>query len=143
MPHHDMHTSFDIHWICAIYCPVDTGRTLNVRKTFRIRPGRLLNVLCVFHLRPVSTGLYNFPNFRTFIWKKNSLNVTYTLSWITALFYLPNILFNNCILSIIIARWRLWLYLETIWRLYFHSDLSTLSNGPPTDHSLILHTYFT
>ena len=35
---------------------VDTGRKLNVHKTFRRRPGRLLNVLCTFNLRPVSTG---------------------------------------------------------------------------------------
>ena len=36
--------------------PVDTGRKLNVRKTFRRRLGRLLKVLCMFNLRPVSTG---------------------------------------------------------------------------------------
>ena len=36
--------------------PVDTGRKLNVHKTFRRRPGRLLNVLCTFNLRLVSTG---------------------------------------------------------------------------------------
>ena len=36
--------------------PVDTGRKLNVHKTFRRRPGRLLNILCTFNLRPVSTG---------------------------------------------------------------------------------------
>ena len=36
--------------------PIDTGRKLNVHKTFRRRPGRLLNVLCTFNLRPVSTG---------------------------------------------------------------------------------------
>ena len=37
--------------------PVDTGRKLNVHKTFRRRPGRLLNVLCTFNVRPVSTGM--------------------------------------------------------------------------------------
>ena len=37
--------------------PVDTGRKLNVHKTFRRRPGRLLKVLCTFSLRPVSTGI--------------------------------------------------------------------------------------
>ena len=37
--------------------PVDTGRKLNVHKTFRRRPGRLLNVLYTFNLCPVSTGL--------------------------------------------------------------------------------------
>ena len=31
--------------------PVDTARKLNVHKTFRRRPGRLLNVLCTFNLR--------------------------------------------------------------------------------------------
>ena len=35
--------------------PVDTGRKLNLQKTFRRCPGRLLNVLCMFNLRPVST----------------------------------------------------------------------------------------
>ena len=37
--------------------PLDTGRTLNVPKTFRRRPGRLLNVLCTFSLRPVLGGV--------------------------------------------------------------------------------------
>ena len=36
--------------------PVDTGRKLNVHTTIRRRPGRLLNVLCTFNLRPVSKG---------------------------------------------------------------------------------------
>ena len=40
----------------VITTPVDTGRKLNVHKTFRRRPGRLLNVLCTFSLRPVSIG---------------------------------------------------------------------------------------
>ena len=40
--------------------PVDTERKLNVHKTFRRRPGRLLNVLCTFNLRPVSTGADTF-----------------------------------------------------------------------------------
>ena len=35
---------------------VDTGRKLNVHKTFRRRPGRLRNVLCKFNVCPVSTG---------------------------------------------------------------------------------------
>ena len=37
--------------------PVDTGRKLNVHKTFRRRPGCLLNVLCAFKLHPVSARL--------------------------------------------------------------------------------------
>ena len=36
--------------------PVDTGRKLNVHKTFRRRPWRLLNVLYACSLSPVSTG---------------------------------------------------------------------------------------
>ena len=35
---------------------VDTGRKLNVHKTIRTYPGHLLNVVCTFNLRPVSTG---------------------------------------------------------------------------------------
>ena len=35
--------------------PIDTGRKLNVQKTFRKRSGRLMNALCTFNLRPVST----------------------------------------------------------------------------------------
>ena len=38
--------------------PLDTGRKLNVPKTFR-RRGSLLNVLCTFNLRPVSRGEKN------------------------------------------------------------------------------------
>ena len=41
--------------------PIDTGRKLNVHKTSRRRPGRLLNVLCTFNLRPVSTGVPAYP----------------------------------------------------------------------------------
>ena len=36
--------------------PVETGRKLKVQKTFRRRPGRFLNVLYTFNLRPVSAG---------------------------------------------------------------------------------------
>ena len=36
--------------------PVDTGRKLNVQKTFRRRPGRLLNVLYTFNVLPAPTG---------------------------------------------------------------------------------------
>ena len=39
--------------------PANTGRKLNVHKTFRRRPGRLLNVLCAFNLRSVSMGKTN------------------------------------------------------------------------------------
>ena len=36
---------------------VDTGRKLNLHKTFRRRLERLLNVLCTFNLRPVPTRM--------------------------------------------------------------------------------------
>ena len=43
--------------------PVDTRRKFNVHKAFRRRPRRLLNVLCMFNLRPVFTGsLGQFSN---------------------------------------------------------------------------------
>ena len=42
--------------LLSVRNPVDTGRILNVHKTFIRRPGRLLKVLCTFNLRPVSTG---------------------------------------------------------------------------------------
>ena len=35
---------------------LDTGSKLNVHKTLKTRPGRLLKVLCTFNLRPVSRG---------------------------------------------------------------------------------------
>ena len=41
----------------GVTSPVDTGRKLNVHKTFRKRPRRLLNVFRTFELRPVTTGL--------------------------------------------------------------------------------------
>ena len=52
--------------MCAF--PVDAGRKLNVR------PGRLLNVLCTFRLRHVSTGLliYIIPIIIVFISQKGN-----------------------------------------------------------------------
>ena len=50
--------------------PVEIGRKLKVHKTFRSRPGRLLNILCTFNLRPVSTGLYfSKPCKNSNLWK--------------------------------------------------------------------------
>ena len=53
--------------------PVDTGRKLNVHKTFRRRPGRLLNVLCTFNLRPASTGIRGAAEVHKAI-KENSIS---------------------------------------------------------------------
>ena len=41
-----------LDWLNRLYS-VDTGRKLNVHKTFRRRPECLLNVLCTFNLRRV------------------------------------------------------------------------------------------
>ena len=61
--------------------PIDTGRKLNVHKTFRRRPGRLLNVLCTLNLRPVSTGfVINFN------WLTLDKNLFYSNLIITAKF---------------------------------------------------------
>ena len=50
-------TSFFLKKSGTSKSPVDTGRKLNVHKTFRRRPGRFLNVLFIFNLRLVSTGI--------------------------------------------------------------------------------------
>ena len=46
--------------------PVDVERKLNVYKTFIRRPGRLLNILCTFDLRLVSTGMSGHVLFISF-----------------------------------------------------------------------------
>ena len=65
-----LHTSYELLFIARITSyfltmsynkdkddnPVDTGRKLNVYKTFRGSPGGLLNIFCTSKLRPVSTG---------------------------------------------------------------------------------------
>ena len=49
--------SVDTNQIKSVYpIKVSSRRKLNVHKTFRRRPGRLLNVLYIFSLRPVSMG---------------------------------------------------------------------------------------
>ena len=48
-------------WVTSL----DTIRKLNVHKTFRRCPGRLLNVLCMFNLAPASRGTYHH-NFQVF-----------------------------------------------------------------------------
>ena len=44
--------------------PLDTGRNLNVHKTFWKRPGNLMNVLFTFNLRPVFRGYNFFTSFK-------------------------------------------------------------------------------
>ena len=86
---------------------------LNVRKTFRRRPG--LNVLCTFNLRPVPTRLF----IRTSIFRKSKklFSLTSAFSWFAA--YLQNrfmrrlefSLLSNCILS--------YLKIQLILQLFF------------------------
>ena len=45
-----------IHINLKQYITRRNRRKLNVHKTFRRLPGRVLNVLCTFSLLPVSTG---------------------------------------------------------------------------------------
>ena len=59
---HWYYVTFYQYYHMVFYIPVDTGRKLNVCKTFRRRPERLLEVLYTFNLRSVSTGMvfYSF-----------------------------------------------------------------------------------
>ena len=53
--------------------PVDTGRKLNVHKTFRRRPERLLNFLYTFNLCPVSMGFMTRHHFASKFLKEISI----------------------------------------------------------------------
>ena len=61
---------------------LDTGRKLNIHKTFRRHPESLLKVLSTFSLRPVPRGHYvvtNFPEWHlngTIVTKKFNINKT-------------------------------------------------------------------
>ena len=52
------HKGHQVARITQLSYHLDTGRKLNVHKTLRRRPGRLLNVLCTLNLRPVSRGYF-------------------------------------------------------------------------------------
>ena len=71
-------------------CSLDTGRKLNAHKTFRRRPGCLLNVLCTFNLHPVSRG-WHLHYIRYIFLKRNSgfsINENDFSSWyISSKFY--------------------------------------------------------
>ena len=51
--------------------PVDTGRKLNIHKTFIGRPGHLLNVLCTFNTSCVYWG----DNFFSCVFDKKFIEV--------------------------------------------------------------------
>ena len=50
--------NFYIFTVLGLNNPIDAGHKLNVHMTFRRRPGNLLNFLCTFNLRPISTGKF-------------------------------------------------------------------------------------
>ena len=59
--------------------PLHTRRKLNVHKTFRRRPGRLLNFLCTFNLYPVPrvyTCLIDDKNHAVQLESKRNNNIT-------------------------------------------------------------------
>ena len=97
--------------------PVDTGRKLNVHKTFRRRPGRLLNVLCMFNLRPVSTGVVStlrrlelhFLNFEIVLLPRSNLWLIITFSCLS---------FQSSLLDI---AWYLFLWICIQFRLHSQS----------------------
>ena len=81
--------------------PVDTGRKLNVNKTFRRCPGRLLNVLCAFNLRPVSTGKFLRTNYLVVFCKKGILkNLTKFTGKQKQVFFLKSCSFSGKIFSL-------------------------------------------
>ena len=63
--------AYSLIWIENI--PVDT--ILNVHKTFKILPRRILNVLCTFSLRPKSAGKWTKKNLGK-IFRKNISQAT-------------------------------------------------------------------
>ena len=69
--------------------PVDTRRKLNVHKTFRRRPGRLLNVLCTFNLPPVSTGVWSKTREKTAERKKIWIKISEVKSSIHSRLLMP------------------------------------------------------
>ena len=62
----------------AVNFSVDTGRKLNVHKSFRRRPRRLLNVLCTLDLRPVSTGLKTVLEKSMYVFLRYATNTALT-----------------------------------------------------------------
>ena len=54
--HWGRYSEIVMYFIVRYFDPLDTGRKLNVHKTFRRRPRRLLNVLCTLNLHLVPTG---------------------------------------------------------------------------------------
>ena len=109
--------------------PVDTGRKLNVHKTFRRRPGRLLNVLCTFSLRPVSTG--NILN-----GKCKTKNLNFTLG------YFSSIYLSESDLMVVLSRHLYNLiskfYTCTTWNLYLYSKVTYFMLH---SHTLIFITF--
>ena len=60
-------SAFHVLYFLKFNNPIDTGRILNVHKTFRRHLGSLLNILCTFNLCLVSTGKGQFLAPKVFI----------------------------------------------------------------------------
>ena len=70
---------------------VDAGCKLNLYETFRRHSESLLNVLCTFHLRPVSTGIcigYSFK--RSLKWVTVGSNAVYFILSFQILAWIPS-----------------------------------------------------
>ena len=79
--------------------PTDTGRKLNVHKTLRRRPERLLNVLRAFSLRPVSTVvLVGILSLLIFIGKIFFMDFQKSILWMDQVK-----LFKGCLSQIILG----------------------------------------
>ena len=100
---------------------MDTGRKLNVHKLFRRRPGRLLNALCTFNLRPASTG-HEIRKYQENL--KTSLNYTLVLSFTPKMKILLILLKTDEIQNLNFSRSTLF-HMKTRVRLkYFAHDCS-------------------
>ena len=80
---------------------VDIGRKLNLHKTSRRCLGRLLNVLCTFNLRPLSTGLHWWLQFKTILWWQLIL-----LLW-NCVYFSYTILYRDYMLFLQVQYWLL------------------------------------
>ena len=88
------------------YFSVDTEGKLNVQKTFRKRPGRPLNVLCTFNLRPRKMMFKENKYYQQFSLWRNILPTSFSHYWDTmSLFWSIEFSFRRCS-SVWYIRWR-------------------------------------
>ena len=104
-------------WIRFRKYPLDTGCELNVHRISRKCPGRLLNVLCAFNLRPVNRGyckwiiacsMMNWVAFSGWL-EKFSYSFLYFLLKSSSLISEPDLLknlmlFSNFVISLVLEK---------------------------------------